>query len=112
MSVFCLWREIVFDVAYKLGVQYKMGRRNRYLEWKDDGQINPCGCANFNSYVKNLHRFLFITDREIILGGGWATYRFLQVKGAMIIDPPTASQDPFPSHSILLRSRRERVAWA
>ncbi len=82
------------------------------MEWKDDGQINPCGCANFNSYVKNLHRFLFITDREIILGGGWATYRFLQVKGAMIIDPPTASQNLISYHSTLFWSRRERVACA
>jgi hypothetical protein len=78
----------------------------------DDGQINPRGYTIFIFYVKNLHLFVFITDREINPGGGWATYRFLQVKGAMIIDPPTASQDLISYHSTLFWSRRERVACA
>ncbi len=68
-------------VAYELQVQWKMGHRNRYLEWRDDGQMNPRGCSNFNSYVKNLLLFVFITDglKEKLIRGGWVTYRFLQV---------------------------------
>jgi hypothetical protein len=41
-----------------------MGRRNRYLEWRDNGQMNPRGYNNCNSYVKNLLLFVFITDRQ------------------------------------------------
>ncbi len=63
-SVFCLWLDIVFDVAYELWLQYKMGRRNRYLDWRDDGQMSPHGYTSFNSYVKNLRLFIFITDRQ------------------------------------------------
>jgi hypothetical protein len=64
VSVFCLWQEIVFDIPYKLRVQCKMGRRNRYLEWRDDGQMNPRGYTNFNFYIKNLRLFIFITDGQ------------------------------------------------
>jgi hypothetical protein len=65
VSVFWLRREIVFDVTYKLRIQYNMGRRNRNLKVRDNGQMTPCGYSNFISYVKNLG-FLYSsqTDRQ------------------------------------------------
>jgi hypothetical protein len=49
VSVFWLQWEIIFGVTYKLTVQYKMGRRNMYLEGRDGRQITPHGYANFDS---------------------------------------------------------------
>jgi hypothetical protein len=42
-----------------------MGRRNRYSEGRDDGQMTPRGYPNFHSYIKNLLLFEFITDRRM-----------------------------------------------
>jgi hypothetical protein len=44
--------------------------RNRYLEDLDDGQMTPHGYPNFDSYIKSLHFLVFMTDRDINLGGG------------------------------------------
>jgi hypothetical protein len=63
---FFFWRQgIVFDVTYKLQVHYKMECRNRYLKGRNNGQMNPRGYANFNSYNKNL-LFVFIMDRQMV----------------------------------------------
>jgi hypothetical protein len=55
---------IHFGVTYVLRVQYKMARRNRYLEGMEDGQMTPCGYPNFNSYIKNLGFLVFRTDGQ------------------------------------------------
>jgi hypothetical protein len=55
---------LIFGVTYKLRVKYKIGRRNRYLEGRKDRQMTPHGYPNFNSYVKNLHALVVITDRQ------------------------------------------------
>jgi hypothetical protein len=60
-----LRREIVFGVTYKLRVKYKIGRRNRYLEGRNDRQMTLRGYPNFNSYVKNLRVLVFITDGQM-----------------------------------------------
>jgi hypothetical protein len=39
-----------------------MGRRNRYFEGMEDGQMTPLRYPNFNSYVKNLRVLVFLTD--------------------------------------------------
>ena len=46
--------EIVFGATYELRVKYKMGRRNRYSEGRNDRRMTPRGYPNFNSYMKNL----------------------------------------------------------
>jgi hypothetical protein len=53
-----------FVVTYKLRVKYKIGRRNRYLEGRNDRQMTPRGYPNFNSYMKNLRVLVFRTDRR------------------------------------------------
>jgi hypothetical protein len=54
-------QEIVFGVTYELRVKYKMGRRNRYSERRDNRQITPREYPNFNSYLKNLPYFVEYT---------------------------------------------------
>ncbi len=39
-----------------------MGRRNRYFEGMEDGQMTPPGYPNFNSYVQNLGFVVFQTN--------------------------------------------------
>ncbi len=42
--------------------RYMMGRRNRYFEGTEDGQMTPPGYPNFISYLKNLRVLVFQTD--------------------------------------------------
>jgi hypothetical protein len=48
--------------------KFLLAHRNRYLDGMDDGQKTPCGCPNFNSYIKNVRVLVFQTDR---LTDGW-----------------------------------------
>ena len=41
---------------------FLLAHRNRYLEGIDDEQMPPRGFPTFNSYIKNLHFFLFQTE--------------------------------------------------
>jgi hypothetical protein len=78
VSVFWLRWEMVFGFTSVLRIQYMMARRNRYFEVTDDGQKTPRGYPDFNSYVKNLHIFVFRMDGEI--NPVWASLTmFLQV---------------------------------
>jgi hypothetical protein len=56
-----------------------MGRRNRYLEGRNNRQMTPRGYPNLNSYVKKLRVLVFWMDREI--NPVWASLTtFLQIK--------------------------------
>jgi hypothetical protein len=63
-ALLLLWREIVFGVTYELRVKYKIGRRNRYTEGRNNRQMTPRGYRNFYSYVKNLRVLVFRMDRQ------------------------------------------------
>jgi hypothetical protein len=66
VSVFWLWREMVFGYTSILRVQYMMAGRNRYFEGTEDGQqMTPCGYPTFNSYMKKIRVFVFITGGDI-----------------------------------------------
>jgi hypothetical protein len=58
VSVFWLWRKIVFNVTYELTVQQ---RRNRDSEGRDNGQMT---FLNFTSYIQNLRFFVFQMDGQ------------------------------------------------
>jgi hypothetical protein len=68
VSVFWLWREMVFGFTSILRVQYMMARRNRYFKGMEDGQMSPRGYPTFNSYIQNLYVLVSCTDRDINLG--------------------------------------------
>jgi hypothetical protein len=55
----CGGKYVVFVVTYKLRVKYKMGCRNGYSEGRNDRQMTPHGCLNFNSYI------------DVVLYSGW-----------------------------------------
>jgi hypothetical protein len=58
-------REIIFDVTYELRVKYKIGRRNRSSEGRNDRKMTPGEYPNFNSYVKiYLFWYSLQTDRQ------------------------------------------------
>jgi hypothetical protein len=79
----------LMSTNFLLKPNFLLAHRNRYLEGMDNGQKTPCGHPNFDSYVQNLHFFVFQTDgptdkptdrqmETLIWGGGWVT-TFLQV---------------------------------
>ncbi len=49
---------------FLLNPNFLLLHRNRYSEGMDNGQKNPRGHPNFNSYVKNLPILVFQTDRQ------------------------------------------------
>ncbi len=82
MSVFWLWREIIFGDTYVLTVQCKMACRNSFFEGTENGQMTPHGYPNFSSYMKNLRFLVLQMDRQrdgqrdrgmekFIQGGDW-----------------------------------------
>ncbi len=51
-------------MSFLVEPEFLLAHRNRYWEGMDDAQKTPRGHPDFNSYVQNLHVFIFQTDRQ------------------------------------------------
>ncbi len=49
---------------FLLNPNFLLTHRNRYSEEMDNGQKTPRGHPDLDSYLKNLHVLVFMTDRQ------------------------------------------------